>query len=156
IISLSAHIRTVPREDVGGGVEVVLGEIDGGAGFAEAGGDQFQLAGEGADVAGGENAGAAGLHHAVHLDLPAFDLQVPVFYRTEVAVEADVDQDVIDVEHLLGFATVVVDDGLLNLAVAGDGLELVKGFDVGGRLAHFGDAVFMGAELIATVNQSHV
>src|SRR2546429_7496726 len=98
IPALSAHIRAMSREDVGGGVEVVLGEIDGGAGFAETGRDQLELPGERADVAGGEDAGAAGLHHAVNLDLPAFDFQAPVFYRTEIGFKADVHQDVIDIE----------------------------------------------------------
>src|SRR5688500_10513608 len=48
------QVRTVAGKDVGLGVQVVLGEVDGRASFAEAGRDQLELPGERADVAGRE------------------------------------------------------------------------------------------------------
>src|SRR5438067_6702870 len=93
---LLLQIRAMPRKDVGLGVEIMLGVVDGGAGFAEAGGDELQLAGESADVAGGKDAAAASLHHGIDLDLPGLELQAQVFQRADRAFEADVHEDMIN------------------------------------------------------------
>src|SRR5947209_5621424 len=124
----------------------MLGIVDGGAGFAEAGGDELELAGEGGDVAGGEDAGAAGLHHVIDLDGAAFDFQAPVFYRTQGVVEAYVHEDGVDGEGLLVICTIVIDEGGFDAAATGDGFELVEEHEAGGTEAHFDDAVLVGAE----------
>ena len=73
----------MPRENIRRRVEIMLGEIHRDAGFAETRRDQLELAGINANIPGGEDAGPAGLHHAVDLDLRALDLQAPGFNGTQ-------------------------------------------------------------------------
>ena len=100
-------------EDVGGGVEVVFDVVRGDAGLTEAGRDQLQFSGIGANIAGGKDTGAARLHEAVDVDLASHQIQAPIFERTEGAFKADVDQHLIDGQSFFDTRPIVVNNCLL-------------------------------------------
>ena len=101
-----------------------LGGGDGG--FGEAGGDEFELAGERGDVAAGPDTREVGLHHLVD-DQSAFgDLQPPVLQWSEGGFEAELQQDRVDLQ--LDLACLVLrmkQPDAFDRAVAGDGADLV-------------------------------
>ncbi len=61
-----------------GRVEGMDRVVDGHGGFAEAGGDELELAVVGGDVASGEDVGQVGAHEAVDFDGVAFEGEAPV------------------------------------------------------------------------------
>ena len=131
----------------------MLGEIDCDAGFAEAGGDQLQLPRKRRDVAGGEYAGDVRLHHRVDLDRSALDFQPPLLDRPKGIVESDVDEQRVDPEGLLFFTTIVIYRRAFDPIVPPYPLQLVKREDFGGTSAHEFDALLVGAEAVAAVDE---
>lgn len=70
-----------------------FGEADGSGGLSDASRNELELAGEGADISDGEDAGTAGFVVLVYLDLVLLNFQSPVLDGAEVAFEPDVDDD---------------------------------------------------------------
>src|SRR5690606_27025292 len=83
------HAGTVAGLKPRFGIDVLLGVVDGGGSFAEAGGDQFHFSGVMGDVAGGINAGNVGFHFRIDQDGPFFNVQAPVLDRAQGGDETE-------------------------------------------------------------------
>jgi hypothetical protein len=99
--------------------------VDGHGGFAEAGGDQLELAVVTGHVTGGEDVGEIGLHEAVDPDGVAAELEAPGGHGSKVGLEADEGEDGVDLERGLLVGAVVEDgDARDDALVAVDGADL--------------------------------
>jgi hypothetical protein len=152
-LGMFGNFGAVAGEDAGGGVDVVLGVIDGGAGFAEAGGDELELAGISGGVAGGVDTRTAAAHRRIHRDGDAMQLYLPIAQRAGGTFETDVDQNRIHIERLLVFASIVIDNDLLDMPLARNGFELVESEDVHGRVMQFFDRSLVSSKRIAAMDE---
>src|SRR4051794_40141382 len=73
--------------------------------------------------------------------------------RAERTLEANVDQDGVDLDGSPFARPRVLDNGPLDPSVTSQPAQLVKDVNLGGRRQHLHDAGFMSAEDIPAVNQ---
>ncbi len=113
-------------EEFGVGVEAGFGVADGDGGFAEAGGDEFELGFgffEGGDIADGEDAAKSRLHHVIDADGGLFDFDGPFLDRAQRTDEAELDEDGVDINFApldVGFVVIVDEVDAGDVAVVRD------------------------------------
>ena len=144
----------MPWEHLGVGVDAGLGEVDGDGRLAEAGGDEFELAVEGRDIADGEDAGHIGFHEAVDGDGFLVEFERPFFDGSaQRRDESELHEEGVDLERAFFLGLVVADVDARELAVGGDeGFDLPEGEDGGLGGLESADGIFVGAELVAAMD----
>src|ERR1039458_3890575 len=129
--------------------------------LGEPGGDQLELAVEGRDVAARPDALQRRGHQLVDDDRALDDLEAPVLERAQRGLEAELEEDRVDLQLHLAFLVVgVKQHHALDAAVPQYLLDLKRNMQgdiaaVGG-LEHLAHGQLVGAEALPAMNEAHL